>query len=193
MRCWLARVEGGQEGGGGATQGGASATEGGDEPAGQGGGEQQQQKPDIVIAPLTVTAGPGGQELPETAGTITATDYAFEVDVAPGDSFTFRNRSSAQFHHAIVFDFGTLDPTVVEQNLPGFLQSEGQNVPEAFKDLDDKPPAGSGVFGPGGAGTADATFEAGSTYAVICFIQDRTGGPPHAFAYDMTEVFTVQP
>ncbi|MBW3548891.1 MAG: hypothetical protein KY452_12275 [Actinobacteria bacterium] len=133
-------------------------------------------------------------ELPETDGTITAVDYDFEVDVQAGDSFTFRNDSSNQFHHAVVFNFGSIDPATVEENLPAFLEGgEEQPPPPAFEDLDfEKLESGhAGVFGPGGAGTAIGTFQSGNTYAAICFIQDRTGGPPHAFAYDMYEVFQV--
>jgi hypothetical protein len=31
----------------------------------------------------------------------------------------------------------------------------------------------SGVFGPGGSGMFEAPFEAGHTYAALCFISDR--------------------
>lgn len=150
--------------------------------------------PEIVTTTLTVTGEAGG-ELPETGGTITATDYAFDVDVVAGDSFTFVNQSRAQFHHAILLDFGTLDPATVEENLPAFIASEeGEEPPPAFADLDFESlfaGGGSGVFGPGSAGTAMANLESGSTYAVVCFIQDRTGGPPHVVGHDMFEVFQV--
>ena len=48
------------------------------------------------------------------------------------------------------------------------------------------------MFGPDGAGTGIATLQAGNTYAVVCFIQDRAGGPPHAFGNGMYEVFQVE-
>ena len=171
---------------------------GGEDEEGEEGAEAQGEEetpPEIVVTTLTVTESDDGGELPETDGTITAVDYGFEVDVQAGDSFTFRNDSSQQFHHAVVFNFGTIDPTTVEENLPAFLQSEGEGPPPpGFEELDfEKLQAGdSGVFGPGGSGTAIATFESGNTYAAVCFIQDRTGGAPHAFAYDMFEVFEVE-
>lgn len=160
------------------------------------GGEEEGPTPDsFLVTELTVTQAEGDDELPETGGSITATDYAFEVDVAAGDTFTFRNDSPEQFHHAIVFNFGTIDAATVEENLPAFLQSEEDDAPPpGFEEVDfSQLEAGaSGVFGPGLGGTATATFAEGNTYAAVCFIQDRAGGPPHAFAYDMYEVFQVE-
>lgn len=168
----------------------------------KGGGEEEEGEeqaedetpPEFVVAPLTVAEGDDEGQLPETDGTITAVDYRFEADVQAGDSFTFRNNSSEQFHHAIVFNFGTIDPATVEENLPTFLENAGEGPPPpAFADLDfETLVAGhSGVFGPGGAGTAIGTFQSGNTYAAVCFIQDRAGGPPHAIAHDMYTVFQV--
>ncbi len=159
-------------------------------------GEEQEEgtPPELVVAPLTVTESDDEGQLPETDGTITAVDYRFQADVQAGDSFTFRNNSSEQFHHAIVFNFGTIDPATVEENLPAFLESGGEGPPPpAFADLDfETLDAGhTGVFGPGGAGTAIGTFQSGNTYAAVCFIQDRAGGPPHAIAHDMYTVFQV--
>lgn len=48
------------------------------------------------------------------------------------------------------------------------------------------------VFGPDQGGTFDVTLQSGRTYAVACFIQDREGGPPHAFAHDMVDFFTIE-
>jgi hypothetical protein len=124
-----------------------------------------------------------------------ATDYAFDVDVSPGPStINFRNDSDRQLHHAVVVDFGTNDPAVVEENMPAILESEDPSTaPEGVDGSQiDFEFAGSGVFGPDGAGTFEADFEAGNTYAVLCFLQDREGGPPHALAYDMYEVFEVE-
>jgi hypothetical protein len=50
---------------------------------------------------------------------------------------------------------------------------------------------GTGVFSAGLGQTIPMTFEAGRTYAAVCFLQDRAGGPPHVVAHGMKEVFTV--
>lgn len=183
----------GDEGGEAATAepGAASTTTA----AGAEGGEGDQPSPDDVLtSSLTVTEGEGGT-LPAGEGTITAKDYSFDVSVQAGEQFVFRNTGPAQFHHAIVFNFGMLDPKVVEENLPKFLESEETDPPpDAFKDLDfeNLEAGGSGVMGPANeAGTFRADLTAGNTYAVVCFIADRAGGPPHAFAHGMSTVFQV--
>jgi hypothetical protein len=156
--------------------------------------DEDGEEPTIVTAPVTVTGG-GGAELPEAQNTITARDYEFEVDVTAGDGFVFRNEGPDQLHHAIIFNFGDLDPAVVEENLPAFLQSgEDAPPPPAFAELDfDSLEGGaSAVFSPGLGGTAPGAFESGTTYVAVCFLSDLQGGPPHAMAYDMFEVFTVE-
>jgi hypothetical protein len=158
--------------------------------------EEEPQGPPpeaFLVHALTVTDESTGASLPETDGTFTAADYSFEVDVQAGATYTFRNLGPDQIHHAVLAGFGSADPAVVEENLPAFLASEEDAPPPEGIDPEqiDFAVGGSNVFSPGLAGTFDATLEPG-TYAVLCFIQDRAGGPPHAIAYDMFEVFTVE-
>jgi hypothetical protein len=159
------------------------------------GGEEEEQGPPpeaILVHELTVTEEGSGAELPETDGTITAADYSFEVDVQAGETYTFRNDGPDQIHHAVVVGFGSADPAAVEENLIPFLESEGEAPPPEGIDPEqiDFEVGGSNVFSPGLGGTFDAALEPG-TYAVLCFIQDRAGGPPHAIANEMFDVFTV--
>lgn len=91
--------------------------------------------PLLYTAPLTVS-GDGGGELPDTDGSFTASDYEFAVDAAAGERFTFRNDGPEQLHHAQIFNFGDIDPAVVEENFTAFVSSEGEDIPEAFADLD---------------------------------------------------------
>ncbi|MGI8939381.1 MAG: hypothetical protein ACR2JF_14460 [Iamia sp.] len=150
---------------------------------------------DVVVAPLTVTAGTEDASLPETDGTITTTDYEFDVDVdiaTDGSTFTLQNDSEEQFHHVVLVDFGDNDPATVEENLPAILESGGDpsTLPEGIDpEQIDFDFATSTVYGPGEAGTFDADFAEGTTYAALCFIQDRTGGAPHAIQHQMYEVF----
>lgn len=157
-------------------------------------GDGDGEEPTMLTAPATVT-GEGGAELPDSERTITAHDYGFDVDVAAGEGFVFRNDGPDQLHHAILFNFGELDAAVVEENLPAFLQGgEEAPPPPAFADVDFENLEGgaSAVFSAGLGGTAPGAFESGTTYAAVCFISDLQGGPPHAIAYDMFEVFTVE-
>jgi plastocyanin len=147
----------------------------------------------IVYTQLTVDGDGDDADLPDTDGAFTTKDYGFTVDAKAGDTYTIVNDGS-QFHHVVMFDFGDLDPEIVKENLPAFFAAdEGDPPPEAFAEVDlaNLDVGGSGVFGPGGSGTFEVTLEEGTTYAVVCFIQDRAGGPPHAFAHDMYDAFTV--
>ena len=158
-----------------------------------GGGDEDSGASSLFVAAATVTEG-SAAELPETDGTITAVDYDFEVDVQAGEAYSFQNDGPEQFHHAVLFNFADIEPAVVEENIKAFLESEGpEDAPEPLAGLEGDPFAGgSSVFSPGLGGTFKATLEAGNTYAVVCFISDRTGGPPHAIGNDMFEVFTVE-
>lgn len=155
--------------------------------------EQGPSPADVLARPVKVTAAAGGT-LPAGDGTITARDYTFDVDVKPGGTYTFRNAGPKEFHHVVVFDFATVDPKVVERELPKFLESEGEATPPpalAGVDMENLQAGGSGVFSPNLGGTFEASFKSGRTYALVCFINDKAGGPPHAFAHDMRKVFVV--
>ena len=150
---------------------------------------------DIVTATLTVGDGDDDATLPDADRTITAEDYSFEVDVTAGPgTINFANTGPEQFHHALLVDFGTNDVATIEENLPAILEAEDpDDLPEGVDGEDiDFEFAVSGVFGPGSAGTFEADFQAGNTYAVLCFIQDRSGGAPHAIQNDMYSVFAVE-
>jgi len=196
--------EGGGEGGGeespATTAAAAGETARGQEgePEGEGGGQEQGPPPEAVLtSSFKVTPGEAG-DLPDTdENEIVARDYSFDVKVKAGaKQFVFRNKGPDQIHHVVLFNFGTVSPADVEENLPAFFESgEDAPPPPAFKDVDFKNlEAGDGpVLSPGLAATTLAKgFESGSTYAAVCFIQDRTGGPPHAIAKGMRTVFTVE-
>lgn len=188
--------EGEEEGEGSATTTSMALEAEPPEEGGEGGeGEDAMSPDDFVTTSFTATQGEGG-ELPDVeAGQITARDYTFDIDVsAGGDEFVFRNEGPDQFHHVVLFNFGDIEASVVEENLPAFFESEEDAPPPpAFEDLDfENLEAGaSTVLSPGLGTTAQGSFESGTTYAAVCFIGDKSGGPPHAIAHGMRTVFTV--
>ena len=191
---WADKVEPEGEGEGGESAEGAPA-EGEGEGEGEGGGPPTPNPDAFLVQALTVTAGEG--ELPDTGSTVTARDYTFDIDVKAGDEqFTFRNEGPDQLHHVVFMNFGDVPADDVEEHLPAFLESEGEGEqPEPFKDLNPEEifsAGGSAVFSPGLGGTSNGSFESGNTYAAICFIGDRAGGPPHVFAHGMRVVFEVE-
>lgn len=136
-----------------------------------------------------VTVGPatGAAELPEADGTITAADWSFEVDVADGDTtINFENTGPEQIHFAGIslMPEGT-DVETAETSFAGQFSETGP--PEGAVEPEDDEFGFSGVYstGLGGQFTVSEGFESGRTYIVYCFVQDRTGGPPHAIPEDM--------
>ena len=156
--------------------------------------EDEDAPPPIVGTAVEVTEG-GDAELPDGDGEIVARDYDFEVDVSGPGTMVFRNEGPDQLHHAVLVDFGTNSPEVAEQAIGPLVQSGEDDPPPDIEGFDMEQVnfdmAGSGVFGPGLGGTFEAEVTPGNTYAVVCFISDRAGGPPHAIGMEMYEVFTV--
>ena len=145
-----------------------------------------------MIQPVTVNASSTELALPEGGSTITASDYAFDVSVSAGpQTVTFVNEGPDQVHHGVVFAFNEgVDETAAEEALVAFASSEEEAPPPPEIDLEARTPE-FGVFSAGLGATYETEFEPGRTYAVVCFIQDRSGGPPHLVANDMKEIFTV--
>lgn len=150
-----------------------------------------------MIQPLTITASDAELVLPEAESTVTASDYAFDVDVKAGtQTVNFVNEGPAQVHHAVFFAFNEgVDEAAADMALQTFLASQDPAAPPGPPppeiDLTAVTPE-FGLFSTGLGATYEAEFEAGRTYAAVCFIQDRTGGPPHVVAHDMKEIFTVE-
>lgn len=150
---------------------------------------------DIVTAELMVGPGDNDAVVPAGDSNIRAGDYLFALDVvAGGATATFTNTSDNQLHHVLIVDFGANDPAVVDDKLLELLSSDESAPPPEGIDMSQVnfEFGGSGVFGPGSAGTFDlAPLEAGHTYVAVCFISDMEGGMPHALQHQMYEVFTV--
>jgi plastocyanin len=162
------------------------------------GEEEAQGPPHFTLGMaqiIVVGSGEADAALPEADGSVTATDYAFEADIEAGDTvinFTNDGPNEVHFASVSVFPEGTTAEDA-EAAFAALLEAppdapppEGALLPEdiAFSGIASD---GLGVQFevPGG-------FESGRTYIFTCFISDRAGGPPHAIAYQMYEVFTVE-
>ncbi len=133
--------------------------------------------------------------LPEADGSITSVDYGFEIDVDDGDQLiTYVNEGPEQVHFASisVFPEGT-DEAAAEAAFLTLLEAEEQGPPPEGVPVPEDV-GFSGVFSTGLGSNFEMMepFESGRTYVVVCFISDRAGGPPHAIANEMYQVFTVE-
>jgi hypothetical protein len=148
-----------------------------------------------MLKKVTVAGGADvtAADIPEADGTVEAFDYGFEVpELEAGDAtLTLDNTSDEQFHHAIWFEFPEgVDEQGARAAFEAFAEAGEGPPPEGTPEPDEV--GFSYIFGPGMGGTFDVTLQSGRTYGVVCFIQDREGGPPHAFAHEMVEIFTVE-
>lgn len=124
------------------------------------------------VAKFEVTGGSGGS-LPPTDATITADEYSFQADgIEPGKNYlTFENVGN-ELHHVIAFPY--------RENT-----THEQVVKELFAA---RPPEGGVMDRENGVGTAaidggqkqivELELREGK-YALVCFVTDRDGGPPH--------------
>lgn len=137
-------------------------------------GSQQPNARKGGVAKLEVTGEATDAELPATDATITAKDFSFEsAGVKPGaNQVTFEN-SGKQLHHALALPIAkgsTID------DVKKFVTSEGQ--PSGPPPVDFENAVGTAVIDGGQAQVAEMEFKKGK-YALVCFITNRDGGPPH--------------
>jgi hypothetical protein len=118
--------------------------------------------------------GEAGGELPETDAVITAEDFSFETSgiKAGTNRLTFEN-TGEELHHLIALPMAE-GSTIAE--VEQFLNSEEE--PDGPPPVDFEKGVATAVIDGGEAQVAELAFEKG-TYAMVCFINNRAGGPPH--------------
>jgi plastocyanin len=94
-----------------------------------------------MIQPLTITASDAELVLPEAESTVTASDYAFDVDVKAGtQTVNFVNEGPAQVHHAVVFACNEGgDEAAADMALQTFLASQDPAAPPRPAASGDRP------------------------------------------------------
>ena len=132
---------------------------------------ETQGQPAVPPA-IEVTGEAGEEELSQADATITASEYAFETQglAADGGEITFENVGE-QPHHVIA---APLNEGATIEDVERFAQDESGPPP-----IDFERQTSSAVIEGGDTQVIDMQLESGN-YALICFITDREGGPPHA-------------
>lgn len=133
--------------------------------------------------------GSTAAELPETMATVVATEtsaeaYTFSVTglKAGRNSVTFQNNGS-QIHHAIMLPIA--EGKTFEDLVAAFA-----GPPTGPPPIDEAAATGLPAIDGGNSMVGDVELRAGD-YAFACFIQDRSGGDPHAFSKGMISKVTV--
>jgi hypothetical protein len=126
------------------------------------------------VAKFEVTGEQSTAELPETDASITAKDFSFETSgvKAGANRLTFEN-TGEQLHHLIAMPL-TKGATI--EQAKKFFTSEGE--PDGPPPVDFENGVSTAVIDGGEAQVTELDFKQGK-YALVCFITNRDGGPPH--------------
>jgi len=140
---------------------------------------QEEGKP--AVAELTVKAGKGGGQLPAAAAKIDAKDYSFTTSgLKAGPQKVEFGNTGKELHHAVGF---AVKPGKTPADLKKFFDSEGKGPPP----FEEKGMFSTAVIDGGQRQVVDLDLKSGK-YALVCFIQDRKGGPPHVAKGMVSEV-----
>jgi hypothetical protein len=137
-----------------------------------------------AITQIDVTAGNGGS-LPDADATVTAKEYEFTTKgLKAGTSKIMFDNTGEQFHHFIA---APMLPGKTIDDVKTFFETEGP--PTGEPPINFEQGVGVAVAGPGNAEVSTMKLVAGN-YAMVCFLNDRAGGPPH-FTLGMLKQVTV--
>lgn len=128
-----------------------------------------------AIATMVVTGKPTAAKLPRVRATVTAREYAFAARrlSAGRVRVAFRN-AGRQPHHMLAFPY---NPGATLSQVKAFFTEEGAPAgppPVDFAGATRTPAL------EGDAQVVTLALRRGK-YALVCFLTDRAGGPPHAF------------
>jgi hypothetical protein len=126
-------------------------------------------------ATIEVSEGDDDAELPQPDATIEMNEYSFVTSgLKAGDNTFVLKNTGKELHHTIA---APIAEGATLADVRKFLQSEGgaQSGPPP---LDFEKVVGTAVLDGGRDQIAELELQAGR-YALLCFLTDRKGGPPH--------------
>lgn len=131
------------------------------------------------VPAVEVTGDPSDDELSDTDATVRTIDYGFETEgeLQVGENeITFEN-AGAEPHHVIAQPIA--EGKTIE-DVRAFLRDEQGRPP-----LDESGLAETAVLDGGGSQIVTLDLKQPGQYAMLCFISDREGGPPHSIGEGM--------
>jgi len=134
------------------------------------------------IATLQVTGEAGEPELPATSAQIVAYEYGFRTQgLKAGTNNVLFDNTGAQLHHAVA---APILPGRSLAEVRTFAVSENASGPPP---IDFERTVATAVLDGRTQQVAQLDLSRGR-YALLCFIQDRSGGPPHVVKGMISEV-----
>jgi hypothetical protein len=143
-------------------------------------GEGQQ-----ASAEVEVEGGSPG-ELPKTEAELIARDYTFEAKgLKPGKQKVLFKNEGRELHHVIG---APLMPGKTIDDVRKFVSEQGEGgEPSGPPPIDFENGFSTAVIDGGVEQVVDVDVKKPGKYAMVCFIQDRKGGPPHVMKGMLTE------
>ena len=127
--------------------------------------------------------GDEGEALPEVPAEIDATEYAFEpTALEAGSQPVLLENDGAEPHHLVA---APLKPGKTIADVKDFIKTQKGESPIVERDS-----FNTAIVSGGESEVVDIRLESGD-YALLCFVSDRAGGPPHV-AKGMAAVTTVK-
>lgn len=124
-----------------------------------------------VSATFEVTGDGGAGELPADGGTVEATEYAFASSgLTPGKSEILFDNAGGEPHFIAAVG---LKPGATIAQARRFFETEKGRPP-----FDESRSFNTAVLDGGRSQSVEVELTDG-TYALVCFVPDRAGGPPH--------------
>lgn len=126
---------------------------------------------DDAYAEFTVE-GDGGEELAETDGTVEAREYSFTgAGLTAGRGQVTFDNAGEEPHHLVA---APIKPGKTIGDVRTFIKTEKGAPP-----FDEEKTFDTAILSGGTSAVIDVDLQSGD-YALLCFIPDRAGGPPHA-------------
>jgi plastocyanin len=142
-------------------------------------GEGDGPKP--ATATFEVEGGSASGELPPAPGLVTAREYEFEAKgLKTGRNTIGFVNEGKELHHVIAFQIA---PGKTAKDVATFFKTE-KGPPPIVEGTE----TGTAVIDGGIQQVTELEFAKPGKYALVCFISDRKGGPPHAAKGMITEV-----
>lgn len=139
-----------------------------------------------ATAEFKVEGGKEGQ-LPKTSAEIVASDYTFDAKgLKPGKNKVLFKNAGNELHHAIG---APMRPGATIDDVKKFVQEEGGGGrPSGPPPIDEQGGFSTAVIDGGIEQVIDLDVRKPGKHALVCFIQDRKGGPPHVMKGMIKEV-----
>ena len=130
------------------------------------------EAPDSGV-PITIEGEDSGDEVPDGTATVTAEDYSFETEgLKKGVNEVLFENAGEQPHHLLAFPLAE-GKTI--QDVRDFASGPSQGPPP----IDEAAGAETAILEGGDSQLVELELKKSGTYALLCFISDREGGPPH--------------